>query len=98
MAGPVPESLVALRAWTREANFTLVVTAPETAVLSGDRVRADVQRNADVIIRIHRPDQDDRDSPRAGEAELHLVRNEYGPTALMTVAFQGHYRRFKDLE
>ena len=98
MAGRVPESLGSLRAWTRDANFSLVVTLPEAAVLSGDGVRADIERNADVIVRVHRPDQDDRDSPRAGEADLHLIRNEYGPTALMTVAFQGHYRRFKDLE
>ncbi|MCU1633707.1 MAG: dnaB, partial [Micrococcaceae bacterium] len=34
---------------------------------------------------------------RAGEADLMLVKHRNGPTANVTVAFQGHYSRFVDM-
>jgi replicative DNA helicase len=35
--------------------------------------------------------------PRAGELDLIVAKNRQGPTATVTVAFQGHYARAKDL-
>jgi replicative DNA helicase len=49
---------------------------------------------ADTIILIHRPDAYERDQPRAGEADLIVAKHRAGPTATITVAFQGHYARF----
>jgi hypothetical protein len=53
-----------------------------------------IERVADVVIMLHRPDQDDREHPRAGEADLMVAKNRNGPTATVTVAYQGHYCRF----
>lgn len=39
----------------------------------------------------------EKDSPRAGEADLIVAKHRYGPTATLTVAHQGHYGRFVDL-
>ncbi|WP_158711493.1 replicative DNA helicase [Streptomyces xylophagus] len=52
---------------------------------------------ADVVIILDREDAYERDSPRAGEADLIIAKNRNNPTAWITVAFQGHYARFVDM-
>ncbi|MEU7058170.1 DnaB-like helicase C-terminal domain-containing protein [Streptomyces sp. NPDC046197] len=52
---------------------------------------------ADVVILIHCEDAYEKDSHRAGEANLIVVKHRVGPTATITVAFQGHYSRFVDM-
>jgi len=37
------------------------------------------------------------ESPRAGEADLIVAKHRNGPTATITVAFQGHCARFVDM-
>lgn len=56
-----------------------------------------VEQDADVVILLYREDVHDKDSPRAGEADLIVAKHRNGPTCDVTVAFQGHYSRFKDL-
>jgi replicative DNA helicase len=56
-----------------------------------------IERVADVVIMLDRPDQDDREHPRAGEADLIVAKNRNGPTATVTAAYQGHYSRFVDM-
>jgi DnaB-like helicase C terminal domain len=56
-----------------------------------------IERVADVILIIDRPDQDDLETPRAGEADLRVVKNRYGPERTILTAFQGHYARFVDI-
>ena len=56
-----------------------------------------IERVADVVILLDRPDQDDPEHPRAGEADLIVAKNRNGPTATVTVAYQGHYCRFIDM-
>jgi len=52
------------------------------------------EQDADIIILLHREDAYEKDSPRAGEADLIVAKHRNGPTATVTVAFQGHYSRF----
>jgi replicative DNA helicase len=52
---------------------------------------------ADIVLLLHREDAYDRESPRAGEADFLVVKHRNGPTATITVAFQGHYGRFVDM-
>ena len=56
-----------------------------------------IERVADVVIMIDRPDQDDRQNPRAGETDLIVAKNRNGPTATVTVAHQFHYCRFVNM-
>ncbi len=56
-----------------------------------------IAQAADLVILLHREDAYERESPRAGEADLIIAKNRNGPTANVTVAFQGHYARFVDL-
>src|ERR1700733_7661248 len=52
---------------------------------------------SDVVILLHREDAYERESPRAGEGGLIVAKHRNGPTATVTVAFQGHYSRFVDM-
>ncbi|MFG2778231.1 replicative DNA helicase [Streptomyces prunicolor] len=56
-----------------------------------------LEDNADVVILLHREDAYEKESPRAGEADLIVAKHRHGPTATLTVAFQGHYSRFVDM-
>jgi replicative DNA helicase len=55
-----------------------------------------LEDNADLVILLHRDDAYEKESPRAGEADLIVAKHRNGPTATVTVAFQGHYSRFVD--
>ncbi len=56
-----------------------------------------LEDNADLVILIHREDAYEKDSPHAGEADFIVAKHRHGPTATITVAFQGHYSRFVDM-
>jgi replicative DNA helicase len=56
-----------------------------------------IEQDADMVILIHREDAYETESPRAGEADLIVGKHRNGPTATITVAFQGHYSRFVDM-
>ncbi|MFJ9633724.1 replicative DNA helicase [Streptomyces sp. NPDC101175] len=56
-----------------------------------------IEQDADVVILLHREDAYEKESPRAGEADLIVGKHRGGPTATVTVAFQGHYSRFIDM-
>ncbi|WP_116247702.1 replicative DNA helicase [Nocardiopsis sp. FIRDI 009] len=56
-----------------------------------------IEQDADLVVLLHREDVHDKESPRSGEADLLVVKHRNGPTAELTVAFQGHYSRFADM-
>jgi replicative DNA helicase len=66
-------------------------------MLSDLRESGALEQDTDVVILLHRPDQYEQESPRAGEADLIVAKHRNGPTATVTVAFQGHYSRFVDM-
>jgi replicative DNA helicase len=56
-----------------------------------------IEADADAVILIHRPDMYEKESPRAGEADLIVDKHRAGPQSTITVVFQGHYSRFMDM-
>ncbi|MFZ5851104.1 MAG: replicative DNA helicase [Actinomycetota bacterium] len=66
-------------------------------MLSDLRESGSLEQDADVVVLLHREDAYERESPRAGEADLIVAKHRNGPTATVTVAFQGHYSRFVDM-
>lgn len=66
-------------------------------LLSDLRESGSLEQDSDVVILLHREDAYEQDSPRAGEADLIVAKHRNGPTATITVAFQGHYSRFVDM-
>jgi replicative DNA helicase len=66
-------------------------------LVSDLRESGSIEQDADMVILLHREDAYDKETPRAGEADLIVAKHRNGPTATITVAFQGHYSRFVDM-
>jgi replicative DNA helicase len=66
-------------------------------MLSDLRESGSIEQDADVVLLVHREDMYERESPRAGEADIIIAKHRNGPTGLATVAFQGHLSRFVDM-
>ncbi len=60
------------------------------------RESGSIEQDADVVILLHRESVYDKDV-RPGEADLIVAKHRNGPTATITLAFQGHYSRFSDM-
>jgi replicative DNA helicase len=66
-------------------------------VVSDLRESGSIEQDADMVILLHREDAYDKESPRAGEADLIVGKHRNGPTATITLGAQLHYSRFVDL-
>jgi replicative DNA helicase len=71
--------------------------ADKKPMVSDLRESGAIENDADMVILLHREDAYEKASPRAGEADLIVGKHRNGPTAEITVAFQGHYSRFVDM-
>ncbi|KAF0651170.1 MULTISPECIES: replicative DNA helicase [Streptomyces] len=96
-----------LKLLAKEFGITVVVLAqlnrgPEQRtdkkpMVSDLRESGSIEQDADIVILLHREDAYEKESPRAGEADLIVGKHRNGPTGTITVAFQGHYARFVDM-
>jgi replicative DNA helicase len=80
-----------------QAVYDATVLETHNFVANGTNLHNSIEQDADVVILLHREDAYERESPRAGEADLIVAKHRNGPTATVTVAFQGHYSRFVDM-
>jgi len=71
--------------------------ADKTPMVSDLRESGSLEQDADIVILLHREDAYEKESPRAGEADIIVGKHRNGPTSTVTVAFQGHYSRFVDM-
>jgi replicative DNA helicase len=71
--------------------------ADKKPALSDLRESGSIEQDADMVILLHREAAYEKDSPRAGEADLIVAKHRNGPTDTITVAFQGHFSRFTDM-
>ncbi len=65
--------------------------------LSDLRESGGIEQDSDVVILLHRDDYYDKESPRAGEADLIIAKHRNGPTDTITTAAQLHLSRFVDM-
>jgi replicative DNA helicase len=77
--------------------YDATVLGTHNFIANGVHVHNSIEQDADVVLLLHREDAYERESPRAGEADLIVAKHRNGPTATVTVAFQGHYSRFSDM-
>ncbi|MFI6372426.1 DnaB-like helicase C-terminal domain-containing protein [Streptomyces sp. NPDC050546] len=56
-----------------------------------------LERFADMVVLLYREDAYEKESIRAGEADLIVAKNRSGRTGTAVVAFQAHYARFVDM-
>lgn len=98
------ELTAAAKRLARVTQATVVATVPtnrKTGVNPAGFLSAawsaSYETDADVVMYLHREDQMDRESPRAGEIDFRVLINRFGPTATATVALQTHYARTVDM-
>ncbi|MEY9214377.1 replicative DNA helicase [Thermobifida halotolerans] len=77
--------------------YDATVVGTHNFVANGISVHNSIEQDADMVILLYREDVHEKESPRAGEADLIVAKHRNGPTATVTVAFQGHYSRFVDM-
>ena len=77
--------------------FDAEVLGTHNFIADGVAVHNSLEQDADMVVLLHREDAYEKESPRAGEADFIVAKHRNGPTATVTVAFQGHYSRFVDM-
>jgi replicative DNA helicase len=65
--------------------------------MSDLRESGSIEQDADMVILLHRDEAYEKESARAGEADLIVAKHRNGPTDTIVVAFQGHYSRFTNM-
>jgi replicative DNA helicase len=77
--------------------YDATVKGTHNFIADGIAAHNSIEQDSDLVILLHREDAYEKESPRAGEADLIVAKHRNGPTATVTVAFQGHYSRFVDM-
>ncbi len=91
------DKIVSIEPLGPQPVYDATVKETHNFLANGVNVHNSIEQDADVVILLHREDAYERESPRAGEADLIIAKHRNGPTATVTVAFQGHYSRFVDM-
>ncbi|MFD8529006.1 replicative DNA helicase [Streptosporangium canum] len=91
------DEIVSVESQGEQVVYDATVLGTHNFVANGISVHNSIEQDADMVILLHREDAYERESPRAGEADLIVAKHRNGPTATVTVAFQGHYSRFVDM-
>ncbi len=92
------EEVVAIEPLGEKQVFDATVLDTHNFIANGIAVHNSIEQDADMVILLHREDAYEKESPRAGEADLIVAKHRNGPTDTITVAFQGHYSRFVDMQ
>lgn len=61
------------------------------------RESGSLEQDADMVMLLYRPDSQDKDAERSGEADIILAKHRGGPIDTVQVAHQLHYSRFVDM-
>ena len=91
------DSITAVESIGEQEVFDATVLGTHNFIANGVILHNSIEQDADMVILLHREDAYEKESPRAGEADLIVAKHRNGPTATITVAFQGHYSRFVDM-
>jgi replicative DNA helicase len=91
------DRIVAVEPLGEQPVFDATVKGTHNFVADGIVAHNSIEQDADMVVLLHREDAYEKESPRAGEADLIVAKHRNGPTATITVAFQGHYSRFVDM-
>ncbi|GAB3477331.1 replicative DNA helicase [Nocardiopsis coralliicola] len=91
------DEIAAIEPLGEQEVFDATVLGGHNFVANGISVHNSIEQDADMVLLLYREDVHDKESPRAGEADIIVAKHRNGPTAEVTVAFQGHYSRFVDM-
>ena len=85
-----------IESWGDQEVYDATVLGTHNFIADGIAVHNSIEQDADMVVLLHREDSTSG-TPRAGEADFIVAKHRNGPTATITVTFQGHYSRFVDM-
>ncbi len=91
------DRIVAIEPLGPQEVYDATVLETHNFIANGIVSENSLEQDADMVILLYREDAFEKESPRAGEADFIVAKHRNGPTATVTVAFQGHYSRFVDM-
>ena len=91
------DSVVSIEPRGTRDVYDATVLGTHNFLAEGIALHNSIEQDADMVVLLHREELYERESPRAGEADFIVAKHRNGPTATITVAFQGHYSRFVDM-
>ena len=91
------DRIVGIEALGPQPVYDATVKGTHNFIADGVISHNSIEQDSDIVILLHREDLYEKESARAGEADLIVAKNRNGPTTTVTVAFQGHYSRFADM-
>ncbi|MEQ7127507.1 replicative DNA helicase [Actinopolymorpha sp. B11F2] len=91
------DTVVSVESLGEQDVYDATVLGTHNFLAEGIAVHNSIEQDADMVILLHREDAYERESSRPGEADFIVAKHRNGPTANLTVAFQGHYQRFVDM-
>ncbi|WP_051441976.1 replicative DNA helicase [Arthrobacter sp. H14] len=91
------DEVVAIEPDGEEEVFDATVLGNHNFIANGIAVHNSIEQDADMVVLLHREDMYDKESARAGEADVIVAKHRNGPTKTIVVGFQGHYSRFSNM-
>ena len=91
------DTIIAVEPIGKQDVYDATVLGVHNFLANGIALHNSIEQDSDMVILLHREDAYEKESPRAGEADFIVAKHRNGPTATITVAFQGHYSRFVDM-
>lgn len=91
------DTVISIEYEGEEEVFDATVLGNHNFIANGITVHNSIEQDADMVILLHREDYYEKESTRAGEADVIVAKHRNGPTKTIAVAFQGHYSRFANM-
>ncbi|AKU18582.1 DNA helicase [Luteipulveratus mongoliensis] len=91
------DSVVSVEPDGIEEVYDATVLNCHNFVVNGIAAHNSIEQDADMVILLHREDSFNKESERAGEADVIVAKHRNGPTDTIVLAFQGHYSRFTNM-
>jgi replicative DNA helicase len=80
-----------------QLNRQTTSRADRVPQLSDLRESGGIEQACTIALLLDRPEVYEKETPRAGEMDIHVAKNRMGSTGRLTVAYQGHYCRAVDM-
>ena len=65
---------------------------------NGIAVHNSIEQDADMVLLLHREEAYEKESQRAGEADIIVAKHRNGPTGMIELKFRRDHTRFYNLE
>jgi replicative DNA helicase len=88
------DKIVSITPLGEEEVFDATVDGNHNFIAEGIVAHNSIEQDADVVILLHREEMYEKETPRAGEADVIIAKQRSGPTGTVVLSWLGKYARF----